>query len=115
MIEIIGLPNCDSCKKAKRWLDEQSLDYKFRHIRDEPPTEQELARWLKAVGWETLLNRRSTTWRELDESEKSDLTTEKVKGLLARQPTLIKRPVALQSSHTVVGFKPDSYQSSFLK
>ncbi len=115
MIELIGLPNCDSCKKAKQWLDKQDLEYTFRHIRDVPPKKEELSRWLDSVGWEVLLNRRSTSWRALSDSEKVDLTPEKVTKLILENPTLIKRPVALGPSQILVGFKPDHYQSSFLK
>ncbi len=104
MIVIYGLKNCDSCRKAAALLQDGGLVYRFHDLRADGLPEGSLGRWIDAVGWETLLNRRSTTWRELPEPEKADLDAERAVRLLERYPTLIKRPVVEAGDHLVVGF-----------
>jgi len=104
MIVIYGLKNCDSCRKAVALLQDSGGDYRFHDLRADGLPAGRLERWLDGVGWETLLNRRSTTWRELPEAEKADLDAERALRLLERYPTLIKRPVVEAGDSLVVGF-----------
>lgn len=106
MIVIYGLKNCDSCRKAVALLQDGGRVYRFHDLRADGLPAGSLARWIDAVGWETLLNRRSTTWRELPESEKADLDAPRAAHLLERNPTLIKRPVVEAGDRLVVGFAP---------
>ena len=88
MIVLHGLKACDTCRKALKWLREAGRDVRLRDLREEPPTEAEIARWQAALG-PALLNTRSTTWRGLDEAER----VQDPETLLVTHPALIKRPV----------------------
>ncbi|WP_207764656.1 Spx/MgsR family RNA polymerase-binding regulatory protein [Hyphococcus luteus] len=92
-MELYGLKNCDTCRKAKKALDGAQVRYAFHDIREEPPTKMQVGHWAKAAGWEKLLNKSSTTWRNLDEAQKTGITEKKALALMAEHPTLIKRPV----------------------
>lgn len=96
MLHLYGLKNCDTCRKARRWLDGHGLEHRFHDLREAPPALAQIEQWLTAVGRERLLNRRSTTWRELAEVERT--RAEHAEGaelasLLAARPTLLKRPI----------------------
>lgn len=105
MISIYGLKNCDTCRKALKWLEGEGIEYEFKDIRTNGFTNQQLENWVKAAGWETLLNRRGTTWRRLSDAEKNGVDEEVAKDLMRDQPTLIKRPVFETRTGIVVGFK----------
>ena len=105
MISIYGLKNCDTCRKALKWLEGEGIEYEFKDIRTNGFTNQQLENWIKAAGWETLLNRRGTTWRRLSDAEKNGVDEEVAKELMIDQPTLIKRPVFETETGIVVGFK----------
>ena len=110
MITINGIPNCDTVKKARKWLEAQGLDHTFRDFKKDAPTADEVGGWADAAGWEVLLNKRGTTFRKLDEADKADLTREKAIALMVQHPSLIKRPVlehanAGNGSGLLVGFK----------
>lgn len=104
MITVYGLRNCDTCRKALKWLDMEEIQYEFHDFRNEGIEAKELAVWSKKVGWERLLNRRSTTWRNLPEQKKKDLEEKKANKLMIANPTLIKRPVFNYDSEIIVGF-----------
>ncbi len=92
-LNIYGIPNCDTVKKARAWLDANGVEYRFRDFKKEGADPADLARWADRVGWEVLLNRRGTTFRKLDESDKADLDRTRALALMASHPSLIKRPV----------------------
>lgn len=104
MIQLYGLRNCDSCRKARSWLDTQGLAFRFHDVREDGVPDGALDEWCDAVGWDTLLNRRSTTWRGLTEEDRSDLDQEKAVRLMETHPTLIKRPVIEAAGSVLVGF-----------
>lgn len=93
MIVIYGLKSCDSCRKALAIVAAGRARHRFHDLRAGGLPAATLARWLDRVGWETLLNRRSTTWRALPAAEKDGLDAAAAARLLARHPTLVKRPV----------------------
>ena len=93
MIIVFGLKNCDTCRSTRQYLDERDFVHEFRDVRDDGFSEAELDAWISAAGWEKLLNKSSTTWRGLDDAEKTDLDEAKARALLLANPTLIKRPV----------------------
>lgn len=93
MLKIYGLKNCDSCRKALKWLTQAKIPHVFLDIRTDGVPQAKLADWLDRLGWEIVINRRSTSWRDLTDSEKADMTTAKARRLAAKYPTLIKRPV----------------------
>lgn len=106
MIVIYGLRNCDSCRKALNLMQETGAAHRFHDLRGDGLPPERLARWLEAVGWETLVNRRSTTWRGLPEAEKVGLDAAGAGRLLARHPTLVKRPVIEAGGAVIVGLGP---------
>lgn len=107
MIVIYGLKNCDSCRKAVQLLAAGGRPFRFHDLRADGLPRDRLGYWLGMAGWEILLNRRSTTWRELPEGEKVGLDAAKAARLLERHPTLVKRPVVEAGQRLVVGFGPD--------
>ncbi|WP_119166927.1 ArsC family reductase [Algihabitans albus] len=105
MIVVYGLKNCDSCRKARSWLTERDLVHRFHDLRADGLPPSRLEAWLAALGWETVLNRRGTTWRQLPEEVRSSVTGETAAGLLADHPALIKRPVfELSDGRVLIGF-----------
>ena len=104
-LTVYGIKSCDTCTKALKWLDEQGRPYRWHDLRGdglEPPT---VEAWLAAVGPKTLVNRRSTTWRGLDESvRRAALDPGRAAAILLEFPTLIKRPVFVSGPSVLVGF-----------
>ena len=108
---LYGINNCDTVRKARRWLAQNELDYQFHDYRRDGIDAALVNRLESVVGWELMLNRRSTSWRQLSEEERLDMSGEKARRLMVQQPTLIKRPL-LECRHTVVvGFNPALYTS----
>ena len=113
MTTLYGIKNCDTVRKARKWLEAQNINYQFHDFRADGLNEKDLRAWVKAVGWETLLNRRGTTWRQLPEAEKKSVDEAKSIDLMLAQPTMIKRPVLVHNKIIHVGFKPAEYETLF--
>lgn len=110
---LYGIKNCDTVKKARRWLEETGVDYDFYDFRADGIEARQVEAWLSEVGPETLLNKRSTTWKNLSDAEKQQAQEGELLPLLLEQPTLIKRPVLTTDNAITVGFKADQYASLF--
>lgn len=110
---VYGIKNCDTIKKARKWLEQHNVDYVFHDVRDDGLDEPTLRSWIKAVGWETLLNTRGTTWRKLPEKDKSGMNEDKAVDLMLAQPAMIKRPVLKSGKTLHVGFKEADYKVLF--
>ncbi|SLN56008.1 arsenate reductase [Oceanibacterium hippocampi] len=104
MIVVYGLKNCDSCRKALKWLAAEGLTARLVDVRAEPPTRETVAAWCRAVGWETLLNRRGTTWRGLDDAAKAEVDESRAIDLIVAHPALMKRPLIENGGRVTVGF-----------
>ena len=104
-IKVYGIKNCDTVKKALVYLNDCSIDYQFIDFRKNPISQQVLIKMVESVGWELLINKRSTTYRSLSEEEKSNINYE----LVLKLPTLIKRPVLVQDENIMVGFSEKQY------
>lgn len=104
MIELYGIPNCDTVKKARTWLEAREIGYLFHDYKKEGADPAKLAAWSEAVGWEALLNRRGTTFRALAEADKADIDRAKALRLMQASPSLIRRPVAEHGGALLVGF-----------
>ncbi len=114
MAVLYGIKNCDTVKKARTWLDNNSIDYQFHDYRVDGLTLELLHHFAADLGWETMLNRSSTSWRQLSAEQQSDLTEAKALQLMLALPTLIKRPILDADSKLLLGFKPDTYQCLLL-
>lgn len=108
MITVHGIPNCDTVKKARAWLADQGVAHSFHDFKKQGVPADALDTWLQAVGWETLVNRKGTTWRGLDEATRAGVTdAASARALLLAQPSAIKRPVVRWSDGRItVGFDP---------
>ncbi|MFL6565798.1 MAG: arsenate reductase, partial [Burkholderiales bacterium] len=102
---------CDTVKKARAWLDQHGVEYRFHDYKVAGIDMARLDRWCGEVGWEALLNRAGTTFRKLADSRKENLNQEKARALMLAQPSVIKRPVVEVGGKLIVGFKPDLYKS----
>jgi arsenate reductase len=112
MLTIYGIRNCDTMKKAMRWLDGAGVAYTFHDFRVAGIEPGKLAAWCASLGWEKLLNRRGLTWRKLDDSQKLDIDETRAIALMAEYPTLIKRPVLEFADYNIeVGFSPARYEA----
>jgi Spx/MgsR family transcriptional regulator len=115
-IILYGIKNCDAMKKARAWLDARGVAYELHDYKATGIDKPRLTRWCKAIGWETLLNRAGTTFRQLPERDRADLTEAKAVALMLSQPSMIKRPVLqLPSGQLLVGFNPENYAAAFDK
>ena len=108
-VTIYGIPNCDTMKKARAWLDGHGIAYEFHDYKKAGVDRQRLETWSKRVGWEALLNRAGTTFRKLPDSDKQGLDERKAIALMLAQPSIIKRPVLDLGGKLLVGFKPEAY------
>lgn len=111
-VTIYGIKNCDTMKKAFTWLDKHGVAYTFHDYKKAGADRQQLERWCKQLGWETVLNRAGTTFRKLPEENKEGLNAAMAIKLMLEQPSMIKRPVLDTGKRLLVGFKPDEYQAT---
>ncbi|OGN49348.1 MAG: arsenate reductase [Caulobacterales bacterium RIFOXYB1_FULL_67_16] len=110
---LYGIPNCDTVKKARVWLEQHGRDYVFHDYKKAGVDTQALGSWIDEHGWEVVLNRAGTTFKKLSESEKTDLDRDKALALMLAQPSMIKRPVLDLGDRRLVGFKPEAYAAAF--
>ena len=108
-IKVYGIKNCDTVKKALVYLNDCDIDYHFIDFRQHPISQQVLIKIVKSVGWELLINKRSTTYRSLSEEEKGNINYD----LVLKLPTLIKRPVLIHGENIMVGFNEQQYDKLF--
>ena len=113
MIVVYGINNCDTVKKARKWLSKNNIEYQFHDFRKDGLSESKIKQWVGQIDWEILLNRRGTTWRKLSEDQKANINKSNAVKLMADQPTLIKRPVVEHNNEIIVGFSADTYQQQF--
>lgn len=105
MITLYGIPNCDTVKKARTWLAENGVEYQFHDFKKQGVPPEQLKRWAQAAGWETLLNRKGTTWRKLDAAAQAGAADSAgAQALMLANPSVIKRPVVDWGKGITVGF-----------
>jgi arsenate reductase len=113
-MKLYGIANCDTVRKARAWLGEHGVRHEWVDFKKTPPTEAQLRGWSRSVGWETLVNRRGTTWRTLDTDAQRAIRDERSAiAAMVRQPSLIRRPVVEVDGEVIVGFEPDDYARRF--
>jgi arsenate reductase (glutaredoxin) len=112
-VTIYGIKNCDTMKKARAWLEQRGVDYSFHDYKASGIERERLEGWCKKVGWETLLNRNGTTFRQLGDKDKTGIDAKKALALMLAQPSMIKRPVLdLGGGKLIVGFTPELYRDA---
>lgn len=111
-ITLYGIPNCDTVKKARAWLDSHGIAYSFHDYKKVGADAVKLEQWCEAAGWETILNRAGTTFKKLPDADKTGLDQKKAIALMLAQPSMIKRPVVEHMGGLLVGFKPDSWEAA---
>ncbi|WP_396593075.1 arsenate reductase [Brevundimonas sp. R86498] len=109
---LYGIPNCDTVRKARIWLDQHGHAYAFHDYKKAGIDQASLERWVAGHGWETVLNRAGTTFRALPEADKAGLDADRAIALMLTQPSMIKRPVLDLGDRTLVGFKPELYAAA---
>ena len=113
---LYGIPNCDTVKKARAWLEKNGIDYTFHDFKKAGLTADLVAGWLTQVKWDVLVNRKGTTWRALSDERKATVANAKAASeLMLESPSVIKRPVLSYSGSTHVGFSDVLYQQIFNK
>ena len=111
MHTLYGIKNCDTCKKARKWLDENGMAYQFHDFRTDGLTPELLQHFADHLDWNNLLNRSSTSWWQLSAGQQTGLTPEKAVQLMLNVPTLIKRPILDTGDKLIIGFKAGHYQT----
>jgi len=104
MIIIYGIKNCDTVKKARKWLEETDIAHRFHDFRKDGLDAAMVARFEAALGYEALLNTRGTTWRKLEDADKADMNADKARALMAAHDAIIKRPVWEKAGDYRLGF-----------
>ena len=110
---IYGIKNCDTVKKALRWLDDAGVEYRFHDFRVDGLDSDRVKGWIEAEGWETVINRRSTSWKALPQERRDSLDAASATAAALETPTLVKRPVLEHGDTLSFGFKADQYQALF--
>ena len=113
-----GIPNCDTLKKARKWLEQKGLEYTFHDYKKAGAQKDILARSLDEFGAKVVVNKRGTTYRQIDDATKtaisSDaLTKDELMSLLSENPSMIKRPIIEHNDKLIIGFKDDQYEEFF--
>lgn len=110
MLQVYGIKNCNTVKKALDWLNEHNLPYEFHDFKKEPATEEKLLSWEKELDWQSLVNKKGTTWRKLSAEEQAAVVDAKSanKALLANN-SMIKRPVIETPKGILLGFDETAY------
>ncbi|OWQ93164.1 ArsC family reductase [Roseateles aquatilis] len=113
MITLYGIPNCDTVKRARAWLDEHGLAYQFHDYKKQGVPAGKLPGWMSALGWDKVLNRAGTTWRKLDDATKAAvIDAASAAALMVAQPSVIKRPIVEWADGRLsLGFSPELFES----
>lgn len=118
MYTLYGIPNCDTVKKARTWLEDNGVEYRFHDFRKDGITARKIEEWYKEFPWDKIVNKASTTWKELtDEERAAVIDGTSAIPLIISKTSVVKRPVIEDASGkaVVVGFKKDLYEQTFLK
>ena len=104
MVKIYGIKNCDTIKKTLKWFDAQQADYEFIDYKKTPPSKDLVSEFLAAHPWDRVINKRGTTWRQLDDATKDRMDAEQAVPLMLAQPSMIKRPIIVTNGQVYIGY-----------
>lgn len=113
MVTLYGISNCDTIKKAKKWLEKNGVDFQFHDFRKDGLDKKQLTQWCNELNWEILLNKRGTTWRNLPDDVKNTVNKTKAIKMMLEQPAIIKRPVLDSGKERIIGFSDSTYKNIF--
>ena len=113
MTTLYGIKNCDSVKKARRWLDAKPVAYTFHDVRIDGITVDQVKHWIETLGWEAVVNKRSTSWKQLDQAVRDNMDEKTAVDEILLNPTLVKRPLLEKDKILVVGFTESIYAELF--
>ena len=114
MLTVYGIKSCDTCRRAKKFLTEKNIEFRFHDLREDGLDIQMLERWATRIDWQKLLNRQSLTWRKIPEIDRANMTRDKAFAAMLEAPTLVKRPVLEHRAFFAVGFSEKRF-SDFLE
>ncbi len=109
-LKLHGISNCDTVRKARRWLKEKETEHEFVDFRKDGVTREQLVDWCGQLGWESVLNRRGMTWRKLPPEEREPMDEPRALQLMEQHPTLIRRPVLVHDSGVLIGFDESEWE-----
>ena len=115
MLTVYGIKSCDTCRKARKYLAENDIEFRFHDVRDDGLDIQMLERWGDRIDWQKLLNRQSLTWRKIPEVDREDMSKERAFALMLDRPTLVKRPVLESEQFMAVGFSEKRFGDYWAK
>jgi len=115
MLTVYGIRSCDTCRKARKYLAEHDIEFRFHDVREDGLDIQMLERWASRIDWQKLLNRQSLTWRKIPEVDRAGMTKDRAFALMIDQPTLVKRPVLESSRFIAVGFSEKRFADYWAK
>lgn len=115
MLTVFGIKSCDTCRKARKFLAENDIEFRFHDVRDDGLDIQMLERWAERIGWEKMLNKQSLTWRKIPEVDRSGMTKNRALALIIENPTLVKRPVLESDTFIAVGFSEKRFSEFWSK
>lgn len=113
VITLYGIKNCDTVRKARKWLDSHGVEYRFHDFREDGMNKDAVAAWIDELGWQNLVNRRSSSWKNLDEQVRANMNDETAQKAILMQPTLIKRPLLDTGKQRYTGFSAANYAKIF--
>ena len=113
MITLYGIKNCDTVKKARKWLDVHGVDYQYHDFREDGVDQEAVAGWIEELGWQNLLNRHSQSWKALAEQARLNMDDKAARKAVLLHPTLIKRPLLDTGQQRYTGFSAASYAKIF--
>ncbi|GLT17343.1 arsenate reductase [Vibrio zhanjiangensis] len=112
-ITMYGIPNCDTIKKARKWLEAAEIEFQFHDYRKQGVSTDMIATFCQKLGWENVVNKRGTTYRQLSQEQKDNLNEETAIELLNEHPAMIKRPILVKDRDYYLGFKAEQYSAIF--
>ena len=113
MVTLFGIKNCDTVQKALKWLEKNGIEHQFHDFRKDGISRDQVSVWLQKLGWQTLVNKRSTSWKQLEPAQREAMDDALAIEAILEQPTLIKRPLLDVGNTVKVGFKAGDYETLF--